>query len=51
MAENDSYNTAKETILIVEAPGVLANDTHVDNKPLAAILVDEPSHVNLELTA
>src|SRR5438874_806652 len=42
-AVNDSYTVAGNSTLTVPAPGVLANDTDVDNDPLTAVLVSNPS--------
>ncbi|HEX4997947.1 MAG TPA: Ig-like domain-containing protein, partial [Terriglobia bacterium] len=51
MAVADSYNTDEDTPLVVSAPGVLANDTDVENDVLTAILVLGPAHGNLTLNA
>ncbi len=51
VAANDSYSTAVNTTLTVAAPGVLANDTDPDGNPLTAILVSNPSHGTLGLSA
>jgi large repetitive protein len=41
----DSYSTNEDTVLIVPAPGVLANDTDPDSgDTLTAVLVSGPSH-------
>ena len=44
----DSASTAEDTPLSQAAPGVLANDTDVDNSP-TAVLVAGPSHGTLSL--
>src|SRR5262249_51056643 len=49
VAANDSYSTAEDTPLTVNAPGVLANDTAVDGDALAAKLVSGPAHGTLTL--
>jgi predicted outer membrane repeat protein/VCBS repeat-containing protein len=46
---NDSYSTSDDTPLIVNAPGVLANDTDVDGDTLSALLVSGPAHGTLTL--
>ena len=38
VAVPDSYTTAEDTVLIVAAPGVLANDTDVDGQTLTAAI-------------
>jgi len=38
-AHGDTYTTPKNTMLIVPAPGVLANDTGAEGNTLTAILV------------
>ena len=48
-AADDSYSTAQDTALTVDAPGVLANDAQADGKPLLANLVSAPSHGKLTL--
>src|SRR5207253_797573 len=45
------YTTPEDTTLTVTAPGVLANDTDVDDDPLTAILVDGPAHGTLNLNS
>ena len=37
--------------LVVDAPGVLANDVEIDSDPVTAILVSEPAHGSLTLNA
>ena len=51
VANADSYTTAEDTALIVTAPGVLVNDTDVENNPLTAILVTPPTNGSLTLNA
>jgi VCBS repeat-containing protein len=48
---NDSYSMNNETILIVDEPGVISNDTDPDGDPLTAFLVDGPSHGHLTLNS
>lgn len=48
-AADDAYTTAEDTPLTVDAPGVLDNDSDVDDSSLSAILDDEPSHGELSL--
>ncbi len=51
VAANDSYSTDEETVLTVAAPGVLANDTDVENDALTAIVMSGPAHGTLTLNA
>jgi uncharacterized protein len=51
VAANDSYNTNEDATLSVAAPGVLTNDTDIDNASLTAVLVTGPSHGSLTLNA
>ena len=51
VASNDSFSVNEDTVLTVAAPGVLANDTDADHDPLTAILVSQPSHGTLSLSA
>jgi large repetitive protein len=48
---NDEYTTEEDTPLVIEAPGVLANDSDVDGDPLEAILVNPPQHGSVTLNA
>lgn len=48
---DDQYSTNEDTTLNEAAPGVLANDTDVDNGSLSAILVDDVDDGNLTLNA
>src|SRR5262249_21087123 len=48
-AASDAYSTAEDTVLVVAAPGVLANDTDVDGDTLRAVLVSGPSCGTLPL--
>jgi hypothetical protein len=45
VANPDSYSTDEDAPLHVAAPGVLGNDTDVENNPLTAVLVSGPSHM------
>lgn len=47
VANNDAYITSENTLLSVAAPGVLGNDTDVENNPLSALLVTTTSHGTL----
>jgi len=51
VAVNDSYNTNEDTPLTITAPGVLANDTDVDNTTLTSVLVNGPANGSLSLNA
>ena len=46
VANGDAYNTNEDTPLNVAAPGVLGNDTDVENDTLTATLVSGPSHAS-----
>jgi large repetitive protein len=50
-AKGDSYSVLEDQTLTVAAPGVLENDTDVENDPLTAVLVSGPSHGTLTLNA
>ena len=51
LALADAYAVDEDTSLIVDAPGVLTNDTDADGDSLTAIKVSDPSHgaVNLNI--
>jgi VCBS repeat-containing protein len=51
VAANDSYSTDQDTELVVEAPGVLGNDTDVEGDDLTAVLESGPSNGSLTLNA
>src|SRR5581483_8751580 len=51
VAANDSYTLNEDTPLTVAAPGVLGNDSDVDNDPLTAVLVAGPAHGSLAFGA
>jgi VCBS repeat-containing protein len=46
-ATDDAYSTDEDTALVVDAPGVLANDTHAANTSLMAFMTGGPSHGSL----
>jgi len=46
---NDEYNVQENSVLLVEAPGVLENDSAPDGDPLRAILVEGPVNGSLTL--
>jgi VCBS repeat-containing protein len=50
-AFNDAYSTDEDVQLVVPAPGVLANDTDADGDTLTALLVSNPIHGSLDLSA
>jgi len=50
-AENDGYGATEETPLIVNAPGVLANDLASGNPPLTASVVTGPANGVLVLSS
>lgn len=47
----DSYSTPYHTELVVDPPGILANDTDLDSPDLEAVLVSGPSDGTLEFEA
>lgn len=51
VAANDSYSTNYQTSLMVNAPGVLFNDTDGNNDPLTAVLAAGPANGTLVLNA
>ena len=50
-ALTDSYAGDQNTILTVNAPGVLANDSDPDGDPLTAVFVSGPQYGTLQLNA
>ncbi len=50
-AHDDKFPTPKNTTLIIESPGVLANDYGPVNVPVFAAVVNKPLHGTLELNA
>jgi len=50
-ATADEYAVAEDTTLTVAAPGVLANDSDVDGRPITAVLVQAPAHGTINLNA
>jgi VCBS repeat-containing protein len=51
VANNDSYSVDEDNVLSVPAPGVLANDTDVENDSLSAVLVTNVVHGSLALNS
>jgi ELWxxDGT repeat protein/VCBS repeat-containing protein len=51
VAVNDSGTTAEDTPLVVSAPGLLSNDTDVDNDPLTATKVTDPANGSVVVNA
>jgi uncharacterized repeat protein (TIGR01451 family) len=49
MAVDDAYTTAEDTVLVVAAPGVLANDSDADLDTMTAVLVDNVTNGTLAL--
>ncbi len=49
VAADDAYSTNVNTILSIQAPGVLANDSDLESNPLTAVLGTAPSHGSLTL--
>jgi M6 family metalloprotease-like protein len=50
-ASADSYTTDQDSALTISAPGLLGNDTDVDNITLSAVKVSSPTHGSLVLNA
>jgi len=50
-AVDDAYDTPQDTVLSVEAPGVLGNDTDADGDDLTAVLSNGPSFGSVSLNA
>ena len=51
VANNDSYAADENAVLSVTNPGVLGNDTDPNNASLTAVLVANPAHGTLSLSA
>ena len=51
VAMDDAYETNEDTTLVVEAPGVLANDGDVDEDNLASYVLTQPAHGILTLAS
>jgi VCBS repeat-containing protein len=51
VAGADAFSTREGETLVVDAPGVLANDSDVEGDALTAVLVDEPLHGTVTLAA
>lgn len=51
VAEGDSYATDENTPLVIDIPGVLANDSDLEGDPLSAVLVNGPAHGTVSLAA
>jgi uncharacterized repeat protein (TIGR01451 family) len=49
VANNDSYVTDEDTPLTVPAPGVLSNDSDIDDNRITVSLVTSPSHGTIAL--
>ncbi|MCC6189374.1 MAG: tandem-95 repeat protein [Anaerolineales bacterium] len=49
LAAADAYQLDEDAVLVVAAPGVLANDSAAEGHPLSASLVAGPSHGTLSL--
>ena len=49
VAGDDSYVTNEDTPLTIAAPGVLPNDTDIENDPLTATKLTGPAHGTLTL--
>lgn len=51
IARNDAYTINENTVLTVNAPGILANDSDADGNTLTAFLVNGPTNGVLSLSA
>ncbi len=51
VAHDDAYGTDEDVSLVIDAGGVLTNDTDAESDPLSAILVDNVSNGTLALGA
>ncbi len=51
VAANDAYTVAKESVLNVSAPGVLANDIDANGDPLTAVLFNGATNGSLTLNS
>jgi VCBS repeat-containing protein len=51
VANDDGYFTGPDTVLQIDAPGVLANDTDAEQDPLQAIKVSDSSHGSVSLSS
>lgn len=49
LAVNDAYTTGEDTVLMITAPGILANDSDPDGDLLTATLVSGPANGSLAL--
>lgn len=49
VAASDSYTTVVDAELVVEAPGLLTNDSDADNDPLSLLPATGPTHGTLKL--
>ncbi|MBC7128620.1 MAG: tandem-95 repeat protein [Thermoplasmatales archaeon] len=47
VANNDSYTTNEDIVLIINAPGILGNDYDADGDTLTAVSVSNPTHGSL----
>jgi hypothetical protein len=50
VAQSDTYSVQAGSSLVVNAPGVLSNDTDIDSGTLTALLVSPPAHGGLTLS-
>ena len=51
VATDDVYTTARNTVLNVALPGVITNDSDIDNDPLTSIKVSDPANGTVILNA
>ena len=50
VASNDSFVVMEDSILLVDAPGVLANDNDLDGNPLTAVLLSSTTYGTLNFS-
>jgi hypothetical protein len=51
LASGESYSTDEDNSLVVSAPGLLGNDSDIENSPLTASLADPPMHGSVAISA
>ena len=51
VARNDNYSVQSDATLNVGVPGVLTNDSDVENDPLSAVLASNPTHGTVTLNS
>jgi VCBS repeat-containing protein len=51
IANNESYSVQEDSPINISAPGILSNDTDIENDTLSALLISEPSNGQLNLNS